>query len=247
MRRGDVAVLSISAALGAVVVAAVAVSVLVVDQPREPPRAAVADTDSSLLVVTWGPSLCKVDPSNAGCRNGHVGTLGPALILHGLWPQPPTQQFCGVPKDSKGPGLPALKLPQEVQADLQSMMSDAAIMAPHEWSAHGTCSGLPPAEYFDIAASLARQVTDVLNPVFRQAEGGPVTVSEIRDKFGAEAAKRVGMNCRQVDGAGMIAYEVHLSLPPVADMRAASGPLSLGELLAKGPTIFAGCRRGLVP
>ena len=251
MRRGDVAVLSISAALGAVVVAAVVFSVLVVDRPHESTKSQVADSSSSLLVVTWGPSLCKVDPANPGCRSGHVSTLGPALILHGLWPQPPTQQFCGVPKGAQPPGLSALQLPEAVQTNLQSMMSDAAVMAPHEWSAHGTCSGLPPSDYFSIVTSLTTQVTAALDPVFKSAEGGHVALSAVRDRldteFGRDAGQRAGMTCREVDGEGMVAYEVHLSLPPVAELRAASGTLSLGDLLNKGPTVFAGCRRGLVP
>jgi ribonuclease T2 len=251
MRRGDVAVLSISAALGAVVVAAVVVSVLVVDRPREPSKVETATSSSSLLVVTWGPSLCKVDPVNPGCRSGHVGALGPALILHGLWPQPSTRQFCGVSKDGPPPALPALQLPAAVQTNLQSMMSDASVMAPHEWSAHGTCSGLAPADYFSIATTLATQVTAVLDPVFKGAEGGHVSLSAVRDRldseFGRDAGQRAGMTCREVGGTGMLAYEVHLSLPPIADLRSASGDMSLGELLNKGPTVFAGCRRGFVP
>ena len=67
MRRGDVAVLSISAALGAVVVAAVVFSVFVEDRPRGPASDVAADSTSSLLVVTWGPSLCTVEQSNPGC------------------------------------------------------------------------------------------------------------------------------------------------------------------------------------
>lgn len=250
MRRGDVAVLSISAALGAVVIAAVVLSVLVVDRPRVPSKAAETNSNSSLLVVTWGPALCKVDPPNPGCRSGHVSSLGPAFILHGLWPQPPTQQFCGVPKGGQSTSLPELKLPRDVQTNLQSMMSDADVMAPHEWSAHGTCSGLSPADYFGIATRLTEQVTAVLNPVFRKAEGDHVSLSTVRDRFnaafGGQAGDRVGMNCREAGGSGMIVYEVHLSLPPVADLQTASNA-SLGELLDKGPTILAGCRRGLVP
>ncbi|MCX2932397.1 ribonuclease T(2) [Mycobacterium sp. CVI_P3] len=252
MRRGDVAVLSISAALGAVVVAAVAFSVLVVDRPRELSRTeAAGDSSSSLLVVTWGPSLCKVDPANPGCRSGHVGSLGPALIMHGLWPQPPTEQFCGVSKDAQPPGLSTLQLPEAVQTNLQSMMSDASVMAPHEWSAHGTCSGLPPSEYFGIATTLTAEVTAVLDPVFKSAEGGHVSLSAVRDKldtkFGSDAGQRAGMTCKEVDGEGMVAYEVHISLPPVTELKADSDNLSLGGLLTKAPTVFAGCRRGLVP
>ncbi len=94
-------------------------------------------------------------------------------------------------------------------------------------------------------------MTAVLNPVFfRNAQGDNVSLSTVRDRFdaafGARTGDRVGMNCREVGGSGMIIYELHLSLPPVADLRSASNA-SLGELLDKGgPTIVAGCRRGLV-
>ncbi|MGY4712907.1 ribonuclease T2 family protein [Mycolicibacterium sp. CBM1] len=252
MRRGDAAVLSISAALGAVVVAAVVFSVVVVDRPHGPAKTVASDSDSSLLVLTWGPSLCKVDPANPGCRSGHVRALGPALILHGLWPQPPTQQFCGVRRDGgQSPGLSALNLPAQLQTDLRSMMSDAAIMAPHEWSAHGSCSGLPPADYFTVATTLTEQLTAVLDPVFRAAEGGEVTLSAVRNRmvaaFGGQAGNRIGMNCREADSVGMVAYEVHVSLPPVAELRSTSKDLAPSQLLGKAPTIFPGCRRGLVP
>lgn len=253
MRRGDVAVFSISAALGAVVVAAVVFSVLVVDRGPRSFANDAADSSSSLLVVTWGPSLCKVEPSNAGCKSGHVGTLGPALILHGLWPQPPTEQFCGVPKsrDQQNADMSSLKLPANVQTSLQSMMSDVTVMVPHEWYAHGSCSGVAPAEYFDLATTLTDQVTDVLDPVFEKAVGGHVSLSSVRDRFDAEfgegAGNHVGLDCREAGGNEIVAYEVRLSLPPVRDLRSPDGTVSLGSLLDRGPTIFAGCRRGLVP
>ena len=251
MRRSHRTVLS--AVVVAVVIAAIVIAVRVLDRPSAPPDAVAASSDSSLLVVTWGPSLCKVEPSNPGCRSGHVAALGSTLILHGLWPQPSSQRFCGLPKTSDGrnPRPPALDLPRDVRADLQSMMSDVAIMAPHEWSAHGTCSGLPPADYFAIAASLTRQVVDILDPVFRRAEGGRVSLSAVRARiateFGEEAGARVGMQCRQADGVGLLAYEVRLSLPPVAALEAASNPLSLRDVVDKGPVISAGCGGGLVP
>ena len=90
--------------LAAIVVAAVAFSLLVVDRSRHPSADKPGASSSSLLVVTWGPSLCKVDPANPGCKSGHVGKLGRTLILHGLWPQPRTEQFCGVPKGGRRTG-----------------------------------------------------------------------------------------------------------------------------------------------
>lgn len=148
-----------------------------------------------------------------------------------------------------------MDLPAGVQTNLQSMMSDAARMVPHEWYAHGTCSGLAPAVYFSNAVTLTDQVSKILNPVFEKAANGTLSLSAVRDRidaeFGEEAGKRVGLTCRDVDGAEIVVYEVHLSLPPVAELGGAENTaektLSPGDLLTKAPTIFAGCRRGEVP
>ena len=95
-------------------------------------------------------------------------------------------------------------------------MSDVAIMAPHEWNAHGSCSGLAPPEYFGIAAALAEQASAALDPVFQNG-GGRVSLDAVRARmdaeFGPGAGKRATLTCRKVDGAGMVAYEVQLSLP----------------------------------
>ena len=95
MQRGDVAVFSISAALAAVVAAAVTFSLLVLD--RESTNLVSRSTTSSWLVVTWGPGFCAVEPSSPACASVEIARLGPTLILHGLWPQPPENQYCGVP------------------------------------------------------------------------------------------------------------------------------------------------------
>ena len=247
MRRGDAAVLSISAVLGVAVVAAVVFSVFVEDRQRGPASNVAANSTSSLLVVTWGPSLCATDRSNKGCRSGHVGQLGPMLILHGLWPQPSTEQFCGLSKTAREGSLLSLNLPQAVQTDLQSKMSDVSIMAPHEWNAHGTCSGLAPPEYFSIAATLAEQASTALDPVFQNG-GGRVSLDALRARmdaeFGPGAGKRVSLTCRNLQGAGMVAYEVQLSLPPVVDLNSA---VSLKDVITKGPPRSTGCQRGVVP
>ncbi|WP_163802320.1 ribonuclease T2 family protein [Mycolicibacterium anyangense] len=227
-----------------VVLVAAVVAVRYVNRPRPTPSAAPRST-SSLLVVTWGPSLCSLERSNPGCRSGHVGGLGPALILHGLWPQPTSEQYCALPAGPRD--LSSLNLPKDLQSDLQSKMSDVGIMAPHEWKAHGSCSGVPPAVYFRVSSSLADQAVAVLDPVFRGTDR--VSIEAIRAAvdtgFGAGAGKRVTLVCRDTD-RGPVAYEVRLSLPPVADL-AAAATLSLGAVITQGPTLSGGCRRGSVP
>ncbi len=258
MKRGDAVVISVSVALAVVVVAAVAYSQLVLDRSNSQSAKHAGNSDSSLLVMTWGPTLCQVDAANPGCRSGHVGQMGPALVLHGLWPQPRSEQFCDVPptvadreKNSRGGKGPSVSLPPEVQQKLQSMMSDASIMAPHEWYTHGTCSGVAPAEYFTIATSLADQASKVLNPVFAKARGkrlAPSTVRRAVDAaFGEGSGQRVGLTCRGVGSDGFVIYEVQLSLPPVVDLRAAGNNAKLGDGLANGRNISAGCQDGRVP
>jgi len=241
-------VISVTAALSVLVVAAVAFSVLVLDREPRPSDSATASS-SSLLVVTWAPSLCKVEPSNSGCRSGHVGSLGKAFVLHGLWPQPSTEQYCDVPKRTPDRDRKPVSLPPDLQASLKSLMSDSSLMTTHEWYAHGTCSGVTPPEYFGIAAALAEQAGEVLDPIFTQTAGQPVSSRSVRERFeaqfGAGAGKRVGFTCRDASGMGSIMYEVRLSLPPVAQLQ--QGRPSLAAELAKGPTVPVGCGQARVP
>lgn len=248
MKRGDKAVLTISAALAAVAIAAVAFSQLVLD--RRNPSATPADSDSSLLVVTWGPSLCAVEPANSGCRSGHVEGLGRTFVLHGLWPQPSTEQYCDVPKGVSDRKRDPVQLPDDIRARLQNMMSDPALLPTHEWYAHGTCSGVGAGEYFGVATQLAQQAVPVLNGVVTSTPGGQVSVNAVRQtfdaQFGAGAGQRVGLSCKK-DKGGDVVYEVKLSLPPVAELHGGGNVVPLGEALSRGPAIGAGCPRAHVP
>lgn len=249
MKRGDKAVLSISAALAVAVVAAVAFSLLVLDR-RPRPSANAGDSSSSLLVVTWGPSLCAVEPENSGCRSGRVAKLGQSFILHGLWPQPSTEQYCDVPKGVSDRKRSPVPLPDDVTDRLQTMLSDPSLMTTHEWYAHGTCSGVTPPEYFSVATDLAQEAIRILNPVFAGSPGRRISARSVRQNFdaafGGGAGMRVALSCKKAEG-GEVFYEVKLSLPAVVDLRVGDGALPLGKALSRGPTIGAGCGQALVP
>jgi ribonuclease T2 len=134
---------------------------------------------------------------------------------------------------------------------VQAMVSDASTMVPHEWYAHGTCSGVTPDVFFGDAAALADQARKVLDPMFAQAEGNRIQLNAVRDKFDAEygagAGERVRLSCRNVTGQGSVVYELHLSLPPVTELRPPDGTLSLKDLMPKGPALGPGCRHASVP
>jgi ribonuclease T2 len=232
-------------AIAALVAVIAATAIYVLLQRNKPERTTSAESSSSVLALTWGPSLCKSEATTSGCRNGHVGKMGRTFVLHGLWPQPATEQYCDIPK--KDAGRKSVALPDDIRKRLQDRMSDVNVMAPHEWYAHGSCSGVTPPEYFDISTTLADQANAVLNPLFVKSVGQRVTSRSVRQafdvRFGSGAGQRVSLTCRgSSDGA--VVYEVRLSLPAVTDLR---GSGSLGDALARGPQIPPGCGQGRVP
>jgi ribonuclease T2 len=233
------------AVLAVLVVAVVAVLVYNAIRERRSVEPAKASSNASVLALTWGPSLCRAEPSTPGCRSGHVKKLGQALLLHGLWPQPSTEQYCDLPKGSTD--RKSVALPDDVRNMLRDMMSDEKFMAAHEWYAHGTCSGVTPQEYFGIAAALAKQMSAVLNPVIVRADGTRLSPGIVRDavdaRFGRGTGQRVALTCRDVGGQGPVIYEVRVSLPPVVELRAAP---NLADSLTRGPVIAPGCGKGRV-
>lgn len=241
MKRGRLLILA------AVLLAVVAVGVLMRERRTEPVASAPSGSDSSLLVVTWGPSLCKVEASISGCRSGRVGSLGQSFVLHGLWPQPRERQYCGVPKNSRD--RTEVPLPADLAARLKSMMSDSTVMAPHEWYAHGSCSGVTPTEYFGVATTLADQAIAVLDPLFDREVGRKITSRSVRQafdaQFGSGAGARVALACKDARGEGPVVYEVRLSLPPVVQL--SPNPPSLADALAAAPAVSPGCGQGRLP
>ena len=131
--------------------------------------------DYYLLVLSYAPDFCNQpqgvkDPRECGTGR-HVG-----FVVHGLWPQGETSrgpESCG----SASPVADAI-----VQATLAYIPTERLIQ--HEWAAHGTCSGLIAADYFDTVRKARNSVTlpADLNQPSQQLELSP---AEIESKFAA--------------------------------------------------------------
>lgn len=90
--------------------------------------------DYYLLTLSWSPEFCHSHPDKSECQSGHHG-----FVVHGLWPQ----YANGYPEHcSTAPGL-------SNPAEMADIMPDAGLVA-HEWSTHGTCSGLDADGYFKL-------------------------------------------------------------------------------------------------
>jgi len=91
------------------------------------------DFDYYVLALSWSPEFCHGHPDKPECASGRFG-----FVVHGLWPQN-TDNY---PENcSTQPGL-------SDPTRMTDIMPDPGLVA-HEWSTHGTCSGLDADAYFD--------------------------------------------------------------------------------------------------
>jgi ribonuclease T2 len=91
--------------------------------------------DYYLLTLSWAPEFCHSHGDSPECQGKHFG-----FVVHGLWPQ-----------YTKG-GWPESCSTAAGLADPSTMtdiMPDPSLIA-HEWSKHGTCSGLDADGYFKL-------------------------------------------------------------------------------------------------
>jgi ribonuclease T2 len=128
-----------------------------------------------MLVLSYAPDFCAEPSGNKDpreCGNGrHVG-----FVVHGLWPQGDS----GRGPENCGPARP---VSQDIVRTTLSYIPTPSLIQ-HEWTAHGTCSGLDAASYF----ALLRKARDsVKMPVELDQPGRQVQFSQadIQSKMAA--------------------------------------------------------------
>lgn len=95
--------------------------------------------DYFVMALSWSPTYCLEHPQ----EREQCGRGGHGFILHGLWPQ---YERGGGPQQCHHQRTPDAAT---IARTLPFMPSRRLIH--HEWRAHGTCSGLDPAGYFELA------------------------------------------------------------------------------------------------
>ena len=112
--------------------------------------ASAGQFDYYLLTLSWAPDFCAApggnkDPRECGAGK-HIG-----FVVHGLWPQGESgrgPENCG----SVSPVSQAI-----IAATLNYIPSNSLIQ--HEWTAHGSCSGLSADDYFATVRKARDSVT----------------------------------------------------------------------------------------
>jgi ribonuclease T2 len=112
--------------------------------PHVQPATAAANQpfDFYLLNLSWSPEFCHSHPNARECAQ-HAG-----FVLHGLWPQNNTGPYIENCSDNPGPANPS---------KYSDIYPDPGLLR-HEWQTHGTCSGLAPNDFFDLARGAYRSV-----------------------------------------------------------------------------------------
>ena len=98
--------------------------------------------DFYLLNLSWSPEFCATHPGKSDCA------AHPGFVLHGLWPQNNDGSYPEHCSDAPGLSDPTA---------FRDLYPDAGLLQ-HEWSTHGTCSGLSPEAFFTRARSALHAV-----------------------------------------------------------------------------------------
>lgn len=107
-------------------------------QGKAPTESVAGVFDYYLLTLSWSPTFCLTHKDDTQCSGKGYG-----FVLHGLWPQ-----------YAKG-GWPESCAPMVALSPAEQKQGLTLFPTPklldHEWSRHGTCSGLGASGYLDLA------------------------------------------------------------------------------------------------
>ena len=209
--------------------------------------------DHYILALSWQPAFCEHNAGKPECRELDAGDFAATnLTLHGLWPNAADGDhpfYCGVAtgnRDADEAGdwcaLPASGADQATQSDLAQMMpGSTSCLDRHEWTKHGTCTGLGGDAYFDASVHLVREMQATrLSKVLRANIGKEVPRRGLLDAFeadfGADAADALELLCRR-QGQRAHLTEIRLALR----LDAIDKPLSRNALFLDRPPPLGGC------
>ncbi len=208
-----------------------------------------------VLAVSWQPAFCEGKPDKTECTTQSPTRFDATnFTLHGLFPQPRSNIFCGVsPRDIQldknrdWENLPEPNLDPGTRRELETVMpGTASFLERHEWIKHGTCfQGESADEYFARTLALMKQLNaSQVRSLLASKIGSEVTGAAIRDAFDASfgdgAGERVRVACKR-DGGRNLIVEITIGLAGQIN----DDP-SLEKLIAASQPTDPGCPRGIV-
>ncbi|KAJ0395886.1 hypothetical protein P43SY_002017 [Pythium insidiosum] len=152
--------------------------------------------DFYVLAVSWQPEFCH------GKEQEYPGCTVPRdywrshFTMHGLWPEREHGKhpgFCHGPEFDPAAVESAVGLDNLMQfwpnVKIAAGSADYVSFWRHEWTRHGTCSGLEQAAYFSRAVDIVRNATLTTPQLVQQNVGKSVSASELRAAFKREVSR----------------------------------------------------------
>ncbi len=216
------------------------------EQPATHDNPPPTDQSFFILAVSWQAAFCEAHPGKPECVSQTEQRFDAThFTLHGLWPQPRSNVFCGATpsqRDASDKGrwteLPEVKLTPATRAGLDRVMPGTQSMLDrHEWIKHGACYGKADMEmYYRDSVRLMEEFNRSAGAAFMAANiGKPVKATELRAKFdetlGAGAGDRMRFACKN-DGSRTLLTEITMGLKG----NAASGASLTTLIMASSPT-----------
>lgn len=204
-------------------------------------------SNENILAISWQNAFCQTHQRKQECINRTKSDFGSReFLLHGLWPQPRTNQYCDVDKKNVSKDkrkqwskLEELKLSPKTRGKLAVLMGGyESNLHRHEWIKHGSCYGTNADEYYTKAMDLLQEVNySMVGEFFANNINQTVNIKDIRrifdKKFGQGAGDRVDMRCKK----GLI-VELWLHLKGIDK--------ELSNLLKNGEKVKSSCNKGKV-
>jgi ribonuclease T2 len=236
---------------GAVVVAAPAPA----NTKSKPPSPQTQGGPFYVLALSWEPAFCEGLPNKAECKSQTADRAdAKQFSLHGLWPQPRRNVFCGVAQKDvdaddqhRWEDLPKPDLSAATKAALDAVMpGTASILERHEWIKHGTCYPVKSADrYFADAVKLTQGVNASAVGAFMAANVGKDMnsadlLAKFDEAFFVGAGSRVRVSCKP-DGNRQLITEITIGLK--GDIPAGT---SLADLMKASAPTDPGCPHGVL-
>lgn len=178
--------------------------------------------DFYVLSLSWSPTFCQTHRSSSECAKGY------GFVLHGLWPQ-----------FAKGGWPENCYTPERLTAEsvqFAQTVYPASNLIDHEWSKHGSCSGLSSMGYFklsDQAHTMIRLPADLGTPAQTHSAPARAIASSIQAANPGMPGDGVVVGC---SGRDMAEILVCLS----KDLKFMACTPSVGSKCSSGPIRIPG-------
>jgi ribonuclease T2 len=241
-----------------VVLRALAIAGLAAAAAAAPAARASAPAETHALAISWEPAFCLANPAKPECTSETAGRADAhQFSLHGLWPQ--NGSYCGVSATQKSEDqagewalLPPVTLQPATEALLQvDEPGTMSHLERHEWTEHGTCSGLSQQDFFAPTLAMLGSINaSNLGATVAANVGGHVSLAQLQAAaaldFGTYAKSDIEYLCVSSGGKSWleeVRFHLHLPTPLPTSVQASyltlpKQPASSGQLCKSGSAIY---------